>query len=173
MLRTEKGGGAEVHTYAYALGPAANTLTTRHTNPLDRHTDYRFAYTSDFTFGRDDIRLIGVDGIASTTCPGDAQSLTYNGATNLTAKVDRNGRRHEFVYDALSRPTTIRDGAASPLLRTETRSWMPAIDRPTQIVRPRITLDYVRDAVGRATQVKQTDTTTHTQPYPTTGQTRI
>ncbi|MFN0193730.1 MAG: hypothetical protein ACKVP5_17440, partial [Aestuariivirga sp.] len=76
-----------------------------------------------------------------------------------------------FANNARGLPTSITQGFGTPDARTITLAWHASLNLPTLITAPRLTsaMTYVS---GRLTQLIQTDTTTHTLPYPTSGQTR-
>ena len=60
----------------------------------------------------------------------------------------------------------------TPDQRVTTIAWHATWDVPTSVVKPGLTTTYTYDATGARTSVTQTDTTTHTVPYSTNGQTR-
>lgn len=64
------------------------------------------------------------------------------------------------------------EASGTALARTTSVRWHPDFNLRTQIVRPGLTRDFVYDTEGHLTSETQTDTTTHTEPYSTNGQTR-
>lgn len=170
VISSGKADGTETLTFTYDAS-VAGQLKTRVMNALGRQTDYVYQYFN--LNGRQWVRLTGIVGLASANALADMQSWEIGSNENVTATVDKNGQRTEFVYDSSSRPTTIRRAAGTALQQTETYTWFSTLNLPTKIVAPRLTSDFARDTVGRVTQEKLTDTTSQTVPYSTNGQTRI
>lgn len=155
--------GADTVSFAYA-SPTSTTRTRTVTNALGRQTIYSYtASTGDWI-------LNSVAGQATTNCP--ASSGTYTVADKMVAtRTDEEGRVTSYVRDASGMPTSITEAFGTPDARTTTNTWRT--DRQIDLtVKPGLTTDYVYDSEGLLSSVVETDTTTHTLPYATNGQTR-
>ncbi len=160
---TSSHAGVDTVSFAYA-SPTATTRTRTLTNPLGRQTVYSYtASTGDWI-------LNSVAGQATTNCP--ASSGTYTVADKMVAtRTDEEGRVSKYVRDASGMPTTVTEAFGTPDARTTTNTWRS--DRQIDLtVKPGLTTDYVYDSEGLLSSVVETDTTTHTLPYATSGQTR-
>ena len=74
-------------------------------------------------------------GLASATCLGTTENWTLGASENVTATVARNSQRTEYVYDTLSRPTTVRRAAGTPLQTVQTNTWHPDTNLPSKVIR--------------------------------------
>lgn len=160
---TSSHAGADTVSFAYA-SPTSTTRTRTLTNPLGRQTVYSYtASTGDWI-------LNSVAGQATTNCP--ASSGTYTVADKMVAtRTDEEGRVTSYVRDASGMPTTITEAFGTAEARTTTNTWRT--DRQIDLTaKPGLTTDYVYDSEGLLSSVVETDTTTHTLPYATSGQTR-
>jgi YD repeat-containing protein len=142
-----------------------NTRTV--TNPLTKNTIYHF---QNFQGHR---VLSQVEGIASSHCATSdtLYARDANGFVNQTT--DGEGRITKFTNNSRGLPTVITEAFGTPEQRTTNVTWDPSFSRPTQIAAPRLTTDLTWDTPGNLHILTQTDTTTHTVPYSTNGQTRI
>jgi RHS repeat-associated protein len=77
-----------------------------------------------------------------------------------------------YTRDAKARVTQMVKASGTALVTPTTYTWHATFNLPTQIVRPGLTTDLTYDTQGRLTSKTETDTTTHTVPYSTNGQTR-
>ena len=159
-----------VDSVSVAYGPVATTMTRTVTNALGKQTVYKFARSSSSTVY--DARLAAVDGTASANCLASTRSISYSSAKFISSTTDEEGRVTNYTRDTRGRPTQIVDGVGTPSARTRTITWHATFDVPTQIVEPGLTTDLTWNTAGQLTQVTETDTTTHSVPYSTNGQTR-
>lgn len=101
--------------------------------------------------------------------PGDDRASC--GAIDTTT--DEEGRVTKYLRDTRGRPTSITKGFGTPEATTTTYTYHPTLRAVTQMVEPGRTTNYTWDAAtGRLTSRSEVDTTTHTLPYSTNGQTR-
>lgn len=116
-------------------------------------------------------RLSGITATASTQTPASSLAYGYTG-TRVTSQTNAHGFVETYGYDTLNRRNLTTRAVGTPVQRVETTSWHPALDLPTQSVMPGLTVTYSYDSIGRLLTRTETDTTTHSNPYPTAGQTR-
>lgn len=162
-------GADEQDQYAIAYGASATQLTRTVTNPLGRETVYAF----DKIGGNSaDIRLAAIDGQASTNCPAAAKAVSYGSNGFVSSTTDEEGRVTTFMRDARGRPTEIDLAHGTAAEQDTTVTWDATYNAPATIVRPGLTTTRTYNSSGRLTTLTETDTTTHSLPYSTNGQTR-
>ncbi|MDH3473769.1 MAG: DUF6531 domain-containing protein [Rhodospirillales bacterium] len=159
---SEHAGGAERTTIFYDDTDGSRTVT----NALGKQTVY------DFTTVQGIPRVTSIEGLASANCLGSLQAATYDANGYMASRTDRNGNVTTYVRDSRGLETSRTEVAGTPEERTIATTWHPSFHVPTQIVEPGRTTDLSYDAEGRLTQRTVTDTTAHTVPYSTNGETR-
>ncbi|MGQ2906051.1 MAG: RHS repeat-associated core domain-containing protein [Neoaquamicrobium sediminum] len=167
-IRTEGANGQNEFTIEY--GTSGSLITRRVTNPLGRETVYGFAPVGSSSF---DIRLVEIDGEATLNCPASEAFVAYGVDDFVDETVDEEGRITQYTRDARGRPTTVVQAVGTPDERTTTISWHPTWNVPTAIVRPGLTTTRTYNGSGQLVTLTETDTTTHTTPYSTNGQSRV
>ncbi|MEQ1711797.1 MAG: DUF6531 domain-containing protein, partial [Hyphomicrobium sp.] len=154
-------GGNEKSTFTYT------PLNTTVTNALGKQTIYK---TQTVVGQR---RLVGVDGAASANCPVSASAITYTTTGAIDTTTDEEGRKTKYIRDTKGRPTSVTLGFGTAAATTTTYTYHATLRTVTQMVEPGRTTNYTWDAAtGRLTSRSEVDTTTHTVPYSTSGQTR-
>jgi RHS repeat-associated protein len=166
--------GVNGHTISYARSGTGNLIVVSRavTNALGKTATYEFRYggSSDLN----NLRLTAVNGVASANCPASTRIYTYTGPLGfMETETDEEGRVARYVRDARGLPTSITRGHGTPAATTTNYTWHPTLRVPTQIVEPGLTTDLTWNSSGQMTQLSQTDTTTHSAPYATNGQSRI
>jgi RHS repeat-associated protein len=136
------------------------------TNPLGKLTLYQLELFQG------SLRVKQVQGQASANCPLSNSVLTYDANGFLGSITDQEGRITNFTNNTRGLPTTIVRGFGTPQATTTTIAYHATLSVPTQIIEPGLTTTLTWDANGRLTQLSKADTTTHTVPYSTNGQTR-
>jgi RHS repeat-associated protein len=155
-------GSVDQYTVAYGSGTATVT------NPLGKDEVVTYSTTSQ---GNQLVSSLVEQ--PSTNCPLSNTTRTYD-ANNFRASVtDAESRVTTFVNDAIGQPTSITRGSGTAGAVTSSISWNATWRMPSQIVDPGLTTDYVWNSSGQLTSVTQTDTTSQTVPYATSGQTRV
>ena len=161
-------GGSNSYSVEYLQ--SGNDRISRVTNPLGKVKEYTFTkFTGD---GAGDYRLTQIVGEASANTASSTASVSYGGDTFSGTRTDEEGRSIVSARDAEGRATTIVEASATPSERTSTITWHPTLNVPVTIVREGLTESRTYDAAGRLQSMTQTDTTTHTVPYSTNGQSR-
>lgn len=163
-------GAANQNQIDIAYGTSGNDLTRTVTNPLGKAAVYRFAPASA---GSSDRRLVAIDGQASTNCPASVKAWTYGADGFVATATDEEGRITSFVRDAKGRPTEIYTADGLPEEQKTEITWDANRNLPLTVKRPGLTATRAYNAAGQLTSLTETDTTTHTSPYPTSGQTRV
>lgn len=163
VLTSSHAGGADTYTFAYDDVTNKRTVT----NPLGKQTTYHFQLYQ----GRQ--RITKVEGIASANCAASDTTYAYDTVGFVNQTTDGEGRITKYTNNARGLPETIVEGFGTPEARTTTLTWHASLNKPTQIVEPRLTSTLAYDAAGNLTSLTQTDTTSHTLPYSTNGQTRV
>lgn len=162
-------GAAGENEYTIEYGTSGSLVTRRVTNPLGRETVYSF---EKIGASASDIRLISVDGEATANCPASEAEVAYGVDGFVGETIDEEGRVTQYTRDARGRPTTILEGVGTPEERETTITWHATWNTPTTIVRPGLTTTLAYNGSGQLATLTETDTTTHTNPYSTNGQTR-
>jgi RHS repeat-associated protein len=167
VTASELADGAERNTFAYGMSGTARTRTV--TNELGKRHNYTFG---EFSSARREYQLTSITGDASASTPASTTSLGYGGGTFLASATDAEGRTVTTTRDTRGRPITIVEASGTPAQRTTTITWHPTFNLPATVVTERLTESRSYDALGRLVSLSLTDTTSHTSPYPTNGQTR-
>jgi len=145
-------------------------------NPLGYREDYTFFYRKDPYDSADQPKLLEkIQGYATANIAAFAKSFSYDGNYgdyNVTGITNERGTRNEFQNDGELRPYNVLEAVGSASARSTAISWHPTFDLPTRIVKPGLTVDMIYSASGRLNSRIETDTTTTTVPYATSGQSR-
>jgi RHS repeat-associated protein len=144
------------------------TFTRTLTNALGRSQIYNYERPSARGYA---VKLTSIAGQATSHCPATTGSFAYTDDL-LSSRTDEEGRVTTYERDAKARVTRMVEASGTAVARTTSIAWHPDFNLPTQIVRPGLATEYVYDTQGRLTSRTETDTTTHTEPYSTNGQTR-
>lgn len=152
-----------------AYGSSGSQLTRSVTNPLGKVTVYNFQKQTNPR----DIRLTAVNGQASTNCPASVKSFTYGTSGFVDTTTDEENRLTTYVRDTKGRPTEIYTADNLPEEQKTEITWDTNRNLPLTIKRPGLTATRVYNTSGQLTSLTETDTTTHTLPYATSGQTRV
>jgi RHS repeat-associated protein len=150
-------------------GTSGSLLTRTVTNALGRRSVYKFQKYGSVA---SDIRLVGVDGEVSAHCPATATSVAYGSNGFVSQTTDEEGRVTTYTRDAIGRPTEITLASGLPEQRDIAITWNATYNVPDVIEQPGLTSTRVYNGSGQLDSLTETDTTTHTVPYSTNGQTR-
>lgn len=113
--------------------------------------------------------LIIILPASASACEGE--TVDSNG--NVLTSTDAECRTTKYEYDGQNRQIAVTQafGTADEFRTDITRA--PTTGNVIAIVDPNLRREYTYDADGNLIEKKETDQTTHTNPYPTNGQTRI
>ena len=170
-ILSEHANGTESHTFAYA------THSTTVTNPLGKQTTYHY----QDVFGTK--RLVRIEGHPTTLCEATNMERTYDSHGYLTSQTDHNGNVTEYTYthtgadpranDYFAGLETSRiEGVGSPESTSTVTTWDTVHRLPATISVDGKMTSFSYDSEGRLLVQTETDTTSHTVPYSTAGDTR-
>lgn len=179
---SERAGGVgkvEVD-YTYTLYWPYKTIYRAVKNPLGRQENYTFVRDFYGTPGNLQSFMTQADGLATATVPADSRIIGYerpwwaghsrivNSVTDARGNVTSLSNDHNQL-----RPNSITEAAGTGIARTTNIQWHAALDLPTRIDVPGLRTEMTYGATGELLTRTLTDTTTHSVPYSTAGQTRI
>lgn len=162
IATSQHAGGADLTSLGYDDTNRRRTVT----NALGKDTTYHFSVVQQAW------KLNRVEGEASTNCAAADQYLTYDTNGFVASRTDWNGNVTSYVNDARGLPTSITEAVGTGLARTRTITWHGTFRLPTEIVEPGRTTTFTYDAAGNLLTRTETDTTSHSVPYSTNGQSR-
>jgi len=162
-------------------GPLGRELTTievvtsrtayKVTNALGKETDFTFGLFGP-SQGKSR-KLVSVDGIPSSGCPASNVTLNYTTNGHLNSFVAEEGQTSTATVNATSGlPSVVNEGVGSPQLETTNITWDATIRKPLLIQRQGLQSEWDYDSGRNIIELQLTDTTTHTVPYSTNGETR-
>jgi RHS repeat-associated protein len=158
-----------VNSYTVASAESATEAVRSVVGPLGKVDDYRFTRLSGT---KPQYRITQINELATSTTPASAQSIAYGSGNFITSAVDEEGRTTNFTRDARGNPLSTVEAAGTPAQRTTGMTMHPTLNLPAQIVETGLTTSFIYDAQGKMLSRTETDTTTHSVPYSTNGQTR-
>ncbi|MEQ1890176.1 MAG: DUF6531 domain-containing protein, partial [Alphaproteobacteria bacterium] len=161
-VTSQHAGGAEATSIAY--DDVANTRTV--TNPLNKQAIYQLE-----TF-QDQLRIKQIAGQPSANCVAADTVFVYDANGYISQETDGKGNVTKYVRDARGQETSRTEAFGAPQARTITTSWHATFRLPLQITEPGLTTAFSYDSDGLLLSRTETDTTSHTVPYSTNGQTR-
>ncbi|NOT39068.1 MAG: RHS repeat protein [Alphaproteobacteria bacterium] len=150
-----------------AYTPNGTTFTRTVTNALGKVAIYNYSSNAP----NYNVKLTSVAGQASTNCPASAGTFAYT-SNLVSSRTDEEGRVTTYTRNAKAQVTQMVEASGTPLARTTTNTWHATLNLPTQTVKPGLTTAFTYDTQGRILTRTETDTTSHTVPYSTNGQTR-
>lgn len=140
------------------------------TNAVGKKTVYKFKRLQDWT--ESEFSLVEVTGEPSANCVGTTRTISY-AAGKPSSEIDEEGRETRFTYHPDGRYETVVRAFGRPEAELTSYTWHPTLNLPTEIRKPGLTTTNLYQSSGRLMKVTEMDTTTHTVPYPTSGQTRV
>ncbi|MDO9462109.1 MAG: hypothetical protein Q7N95_18570, partial [Alphaproteobacteria bacterium] len=161
-ISSQHAGGAERTTIAF--DDVAKTRTV--TNPLGKQAIYQLE-----TF-QDQLRIKQVAGQPSANCVGADTSFLYDANGYISQETDGKGNITKYVRNARGQETSRTEAFGTPQERTITTTWHATFRLPLQITEPGLTTAFTYNGDGLLTGRTETDTTSHSVPYSTNGQTR-
>ncbi|MFZ5929834.1 MAG: DUF6531 domain-containing protein [Pseudomonadota bacterium] len=161
-ISSQHAAGAELTTIVY--DDVAKTRTV--TNPLGKQAIYQLE-----TF-QDQLRIKQIAGQPSANCVAADTVFVYDANGYISQETDGKGNVTKYVRDARGQETSRTEAFGAPQARTITTIWHATFRLPLQITEPGLTTAFSYDSDGLLTGRTQTDTTSHTVPYSTNGQTR-
>jgi RHS repeat-associated protein len=179
---SERAGGVGRVEVNYTVAPSGNEKRLHRSviNPLGRQENYEFYhYYYNTPITRPPV-LTDVEGLATASVPADSQTIAYQSVPGINVGripqtiTDRRGAVTKLTNDTTNlRPTAITEAFGTTSVRTTNIAWHATLDLPEQVDVPGLRTNYTYDATGQLLTRTLTDTTTHTLPYVTAGQTRV
>jgi len=173
VASAELAGGVNKYTIVNLEEQERANFWRQVTNPLGHRTDYVFFKEHNWV---DAQRVLShVNEYADTGVAASSTSYEYYGYVGdmVTANyTDEKGLTTHFDIDSQLRPTLAREASGTSDARTTNLTWHPVFDLPTHEERPGLSIDYTYSTAGLLLTKTETDTTTQTVPYATTGQIR-
>ena len=155
--------GVDDFSFAYA-SPNSTTRTRTVTNALGREEVFTFTQSNAIWLLQD------IDQPSTANVPASNASFTYADKI-IATETDEEGRATTYVRDSLGLPTSIKEATSTMDERTSTFAWRS--DRQLDLaVTPGLTRDYGYDVEGLLASIVEEDTTSHSLPYATNGETR-
>jgi RHS repeat-associated protein len=181
LASSELAGGVEPYSFEHlevlVSGVPDNRQQVRRvTNPLGRVDDY-LLYRRENAARIEPWAIASIEGQATATTPADTRSFSYDSSFGIellkNGMTDARGIQTSYVNDtAKGRPEEIVEAVGEPEERTTEVDWETTLDLPEEIRVPGLTTNFTYDASGQLLTRTLTDTTTHSLPYVTAGQTR-
>jgi RHS repeat-associated protein len=181
LASSQRAGGVAPYSYEHlevlvAGSPDNRQQVRRVTGPLGRRDDY-LLYRRENAARIEPWAITSVEGQATATTPADSRSFAYDSSFGIkllkSGMTDARGTLTSYSNDlAKGRPTAITEAVGTAEERSTTILWHAMLDLPTQVDVPGLRTNYTYDASGQLLTRTLTDTTTHTLPYVTAGQTR-
>lgn len=159
-ISSEHAYGTDKVTISYGTNNA--TIT----NALGKQTIVEF---QDY---QDTLRLTAVKGQTSLSCAAADTVFTYDSNGYLKTTTDGEGRVTRFTNDSQGRRTKVELAYGTVDEIDIDASWNANLPLPTTIAQPGLSTSYSYDANNQLSAITQIDTTNHTLPYPTNGQSR-
>lgn len=125
-------------------------------------------------------KLTSISRAATSTTAAATESIGYDSNGYINTETDWNGNQTSLVNDSFGDPTSITEAAGTAVARTTTISYgAPSgacttfVHLPCTIATQGVTRSFTYDGNGNPLSQTDTDTTTNTVPYSTSGQTRV
>lgn len=166
---TSTRGANNQNQITISYGSSGNFATRSVTNPLGKVTEYVFEKIGG---SASNLQLVRVDGKATVHCAPSIAFLTYDGAGFIASTTDEEGRVTTYTRDGKGRPLTITVADGTPAEQVTTITWDTTLNVPLTIGRPGLITTRVYNGSGQLTSLTEEDSTSHTLPYPTNGETR-
>ena len=171
--------GVDQYTFEYLQDPPSQTLQNyirNVTGPLGELETYSFVRNAAAPAGMVPT-LMRIDRAASSTVPASSQVFKYTNTNGydftLASEQDFRGTTQAMTADGVyRRPIATIEAQGTAAERTTNTTWHPTFDLPTHEVRQGLATDSSYGAGGQLLTRTETDTTSQTAPYSTSGQTR-
>lgn len=118
-------------------------------------------------------KLTSINRLNSSSVPAAGTVRTYDTNGFLASVTDWNTNLTTMVSDRCGFPNVIHEALGTAQERTRLISWHASLPLPLQVTGSNMVSTFLYDADGNQLSRTDTDTTTGSVPYPTTGQTRV
>ncbi len=161
-LSSQHAGGADLTTVAYNDSDGSRSVT----NALGLVMVYRFETLQNVP------KVYEIDRQATATVPAARMTFSYDNNGYLTFVTDWKNTDTSIANDVHGQPLTVNEAFFTSSSRQTTLTYLTNFHLPAQIIPPRETTTFIYDNNGNALTRTETDTSSGTTPYSTTGQTR-
>jgi RHS repeat-associated protein len=162
-LTSQHAGGAGLTTVTY--NDTAGTRTV--TNALGEQETYTFVSLQGAN------KTIQISRSAHSPVVAATRKFTYDSNGYMASATDWNGNRTTYVNDTHGDPTAVNEAVGTPVARTTTILYdSTCVHLPGTIITTGLTTSFTYDSNCDALTRTNSDTTTQTVPYSTSGQTR-
>ena len=158
---SQHAGGADLTTIVYNAD-GSRTVTS----PLGLQSVYKFVTLQGVP------KLTEVDRLATSNTPACKMTQSYDANGYLNGITDWNTNVTSKVNDVHNQPLVINEAVGTVHARSITSIFHTTYHLPVQITAPNKTTSFNYDTNGNPLTRTETDTTTGTVPYSTSGQTR-
>ena len=170
VASTESAGGADRHELTHSY-PSATRIIRTVKGPLGHVATYEFEVSATkkrYTTSK----LLSIKGSANGSVPADEVRYTYLD-NRITSATDRRGTVTSYANDPVfGRPAQIKEAAGTKSEQQDDISWHSQWDLPAVTQQDGVRTENTYDAQGRLISRTDIDTTTHSAPYATAGQSR-
>lgn len=122
-VRTEHAGGVERYAFNYVVDPVLDRMHVTETNPLGKQTVHYY----------EGGRKVKVDGLASSSCPAAAKSITYDANGYQNVATDFAGNSTDYDYDGHGHLLKKTESGSKPEVRVTTYEWDETKNRQTKV----------------------------------------
>ena len=163
-ISSQHGSGADLTQIAYDDATGNRTVT----GPLGAVEIYKFTTLQGVP------KVTEIDRVANGTVAAATRLFTYDTNGYRASETDWNGNLTTYTNDSHGQPTQIVNASGSPVAHTTTIAYDPTWAHLAKtITTPGLTTVNNYDATtGNLLTRVETDTTTQTSPYKTSGQAR-
>jgi RHS repeat-associated protein len=162
-LTSQHGADANLTTVSYDDTTGDRTVT----NALGEEEIYKFKTLQGVP------KVIEIDRQATATTSAASRVFAYDANGYTARQTDWNGDVTKYTNDAHGDPLVIDEAVGTPQARATTITYNKVfVHLPHEIVTPELTTSYTYDGNGNPLTKTLTDSTAHTAPYSTQGQTR-
>lgn len=178
---SERAGGVGKVEFEHTFTTDTRGKTNYHTviNPLGHESVYEFRRARTEAPSSVPSSLLKVESLASATVSASTVTYGYQPAARysrvdmMNTMNDARGVTTNLTNDLPNlRPTSIIEAVGTPAARTTNIQWQALLDLPLRIDVPGLRTEMTYGTTGELLTRTLTDTTTHTLPYETAGQTR-
>jgi RHS repeat-associated protein len=159
---SQHAGGAVLTTITYNADGSCSVV-----NALGLTQVYKFTTVQSIP------KLTEVDRLATATTAAATMTYSYDANGYIANISDWNANLTSLVTDIHDQPLTNNQAVGTLQARTTAATYLANFHLPVQIVAPRKTTTFTYDGYGNPLTRTETDTSTGTVPYSTSGQTHI
>ena len=158
---SEHAGGTDLTTIIYNEDGSREVVS-----PLGLTNVYKFAMIQGVP------KNTKIDRLATANVPAATTTYSYDPNGYIATISDWKTNETSTVNDIHDQPLVINEAVGTPQARATTNAYHATFHLPVHVVAPRETFDFTYDVSGNMLARAETDTSTGTVPYSTSGQIR-